>query len=273
METHIQPLRIGPFTLVRPLLPGPLAERWLALNEPAHSAHVAHRFRMRDRAEERRLVSALEAAGALAHPHILPIEQFTLGIAGAAWVVTPFTGSHDGLVTLTRLLKDKGGRMEPIEVERVMVQLLEASEYAHSAGVQHGEISMDEIVVDRRGSLAIEHYGVRRRLTSALGLASELAADEVRSLIGIGYTLLTGLPADEPRIAAARIVPRLDRPTRGPARGGWDQWLEDGLDPLLGYTSAGEALGALPGMGREVEGRAGPVVGVLTRMRRALGAM
>jgi serine/threonine protein kinase len=262
METHVQLLRIGPFSLVRPLHAGRLAERWLAVNEGAHSAHVAHRFRMGDRAEERRLVAAVESLSRLSHQHILPVEQFTLGIAGAAWVVTPFTGSHDGLVTLARLVQDKGGRMPASEVDHALAQLLEAVEYAHECGVQHGELHLDEIVVDRRGSLAIEHYGLQRRLSGSQDLASEVIRDEVRSIVELGYTLLTGLSAEEPRIVASRLIPRLDRR--------WDEWFEEGLDPMLGFASAAEALGALPGSRRGIEGRGGSVVTVISRVRRAL---
>jgi serine/threonine protein kinase len=261
METHIQPLRIGSLSLTRPLLAGRLAERWLALNESLHSAHVAHRFRMVDRSEERRLVAAVEALSNLSHPHILPVEQFTLGIAGAAWIVTPFTGSHDGLVTLSRLLVDKGGRMEAAEVDRALVQVLAAVEYAHDSGLQHGELSADEIVVDRRGSLAIEHYGLARRLSGSQDAASEVVRDEVRSIVELGYRLLTGRSAEEPRIVASRLVPRLD------AR--WDDWFEEGLDPMLGFATAEEALAALPGSRRVYE-RSSPVVTVISRFRRAL---
>lgn len=262
METHVQSLRIGPFALTRPLHPGLLAERWLAFNDATHSAHVAHRFRMRDRAEERRLVAAVESLSSLAHPHILPVEQFTLGIAGAAWVVTPFTGSHDGLVTLERLLADKGGRMPAVEAERALLQVLEAVEFAHDCGVQHGQLHAGEVVVDRRGSIAIEHYGVARRLAGAGDMASEVIRDEVRSIVELGYTLLTGRPAEEPRIAVTRLVPRLDRR--------WDEWFEEGLDPMIGFASAGEALAALPGLRREIEGRSGSVGTVISRVRRVL---
>ena len=50
------------------------------------------------------------------------------------------------------------------------------------------------------------------------------------------------------------------------------QWLDEGLDPMTGFLSAGEALASLPGMRREVEVKAGPVRTVLSRVKRALGA-
>jgi hypothetical protein len=94
--------------------------------------------------------------------------------------------------------------------------------------------------------------------------ASEVIRDEVRSLVGLGYWLLTGLPAEDPRIEAGRLIPRLDRR--------WDDWFNEGLDPLGGFATAGETLAGLPGIRRGVEGRerVGPVRTVLGRMRRAL---
>lgn len=266
MEARVERLRIGPYRLLRQLHKGGLAERWLALDEREESAHVAYRFRMgNDKSEQRRFVAAVEDLSGLAHAHILPIEQLALGIGGGAWVVTPFTGSHDGLVTLTSLVRDKGGRMEPAEADRTLTQLLEAVEYAHEQGHHHGPVDPSEVLVDRRGSLFIELYGLRRRLG---GLSSrpavEIARDEIRSIVEIGYSLLTGLPAEEPRIQAGRLVARLDRR--------WDDWFNEGLDPLGGFATAGEAIAALPGSRREVEARTkvSPVQTVIGRFRRAL---
>src|SRR5262245_13325638 len=124
MQARVERLRIGPYRLIRQLRPGGLGERWLAFNESDQTDHVAHRFRMsQDKAEQRRFVAAVEALSPLAHPHLLPIEQLSLGIGGGAWIVTPFTGSHDGLVTLASLVKDKGGRMTAPETERALLQL------------------------------------------------------------------------------------------------------------------------------------------------------
>jgi serine/threonine protein kinase len=270
--------RIGPFRLVRKLEAGRLGERWLAFNEQEQTPHVAHRLPLGGASESRRFIAAVEELAMLRHPHLLTIEQFSLAAAATGhgefgWVVTPFTGSHDGLVMLAGLGRDKaagpGRGMNPLEVERAMVQILEAVEYAHAAGHHHGPIGPEEILVDRRGSLSVELYGLRRRMAGAgsgPGLqvppASEVARDEVRSVVEMGYWLLTGLPAEEPRIEATRLVPRLDRR--------WDEFFAEGLDPLAGFASAAEALGSLPGIRRELEGRENPVQVVIRGVRRAL---
>lgn len=270
MESRVHRLRIGPFRLVQRLDVGPLTERWLALNEREESTHVAHRIRPgADRAELRRLVEGMERLSGLSHPHILPIEHFTLerSVAGkgdGAWIVTPYTGSPEGLLTLPLLREHKGGQMAPVEVERTLTHLLEASEHAHAAGFRHGPVSADEILVDRRGSVSIELYGLRRIIRDEETVSfPEVERDEVRSIVEIGYWLLTGLSAEEPRIRADRLVQRLDHR--------WDEWFDAGLDPMGGYLSAGEALSLLPGLRREVEIRTNPVRSVLGTVRRVLG--
>jgi serine/threonine protein kinase len=264
MEARVERLRIGPYRLIRQLQPGGLGERWLAFNEADQSDHVAHRFRMGyDKAEQRRFIAAVEALSSLAHPHLLPIEQLCLNVGGGGWIVTPFTGSHDGLVTLDSLSRDKGGRMTPPEAERALVQVLEGIEYAHAQGHHHGPVDPAEVLIDRRGSLAIELYGLRRRMGGmANRAAAEVARDEVRSIVQVGYWLLTGLPAEEPRIQAGRLMPRLDHR--------WDEWFNEGLDAASGFSTPSDALAALPCMRREVEERVSPVRTVIGRVRRAL---
>lgn len=275
MDTTDQSPRVGPFRLVRPLSPGKLAERWLALDERDNSTHVLHRFDLGgdrlggDRAERRRFLAAIEEASALRHPHLLAVKTFSMGTgvsAGAAWVVTPYTGSQEGLLTLSQLVRSKGGSLSPVEAERAVEQLLEAMTYAHAADRHHGPLSAEEVLVDRRGSLAIEMYGLRRRLAGFSSGNAELVRDEVRSVVELAYRLLTGLPADEPRIPAGRLVRKLDPR--------WDEWLEMGLDPTGGFATAFEALQALPSRAREFDRRerVGPVRVVLSRFRRAMGA-
>jgi hypothetical protein len=269
MESRVHRLRIGPFRLVQPLEAGPLAERWLALDEREESTHVAHRFRPgADRGEIRRLVAGMERLSGLSHPHILPIEHFTLerstGKGDGAWIVTPYTGTPEGLVTLPVLRDDKGGQMPPVEVERTLMHLLEASEHAHASGFRHGPVAAEEILVDRRGSVSIELYGLRRIIRGGEGGPfSEIERDEVRSIVEIGYWLLTGLSAEEPRIRADRLFQKLDHR--------WDEWFDAGLDPMAGFLSAGEAQALLPSHRREVEIRTNPVRSVLGTFRRVLG--
>lgn len=248
--------------LVRPLAPGVLGERHLALHERDHSSHVVHRTAARhDRASQKRFLDAIERIAALKHPHILPIEQFSTCPGGSGAVVTPYTGNQEGLVTLGSLLEMKGGRLGPNEADRALTHLLEAADYAHQLGLGHGPVDLSRVLVDRHGRASIELYGLERSLRGSAGVNAELMRDEVRSIAEIGYQLLTGLPADEPRIPAGRLLKKLPP--------GWDEWLERGLDGVSGYSTAAEAIDALPSSRRdepETQPRVS-VLGVLSRFR------
>lgn len=269
MQPRVERLRVGPYRLSRQLSQGPLGERWAAIHEQDQSVHVAHRFKTgKDSDLVNKIGHSARTISVLSHPHLLPIEACIGNIGGSVWVVNPFTGNHDGLVTLESLIRAKGGRMTPAEAERALVHILEAIGYAHGEGCHHGPMHAGEVLVDRRGSLTIELYGLRRMLTSlSQRPASEIARDEVRSVAEIGYFLVTGLSAEDPRIAAGRMFPRLDKR--------WDEWFNEGLDPLGGFGTAEEALAGLPGMRREVESREkiSPVQTVFRRMRQALSPL
>lgn len=239
-------LYFGPYRLVRPLAGSALAERWLALHERKLSSHVVHRFSpCVDKASQRRMLAAIELGQRLSGPHLLPIELFSLSINQQPCAVTPYTGNHEGLLTLLGLLEAKGGRMSAPEAERAMRHLLEAARHAHGVGQVHGEIGWDDVQVDRHGSCAIEFYGLGRRLGLVMGPTAELRRDEVRSIVEMGYRLVTGLSPDEPRIAPTRLNKRLDS--------SWDEYFELGLNAAGGFESASDALDALPSSSRERE--------------------
>jgi serine/threonine protein kinase len=261
-ETNERP-PIGPYRFVRPLEPGRLAPRWLAVHDRDHTSHIAHEFACRDRAEQRRFLSAFEAVAELEHPHILPVEQFAFADRHIAWLITPYTGNQEGLLSLASLLDAKGGRMSADEAERAIGQILSAMEYAHGRGELHGLMAADEVLVDRRGRISIELYGLARRLNGLTAGNSEVVRDEVRSVVEMGYRLLTGLSPEEPRIPAGRLADRLS-----PA---WDRWLEEGLDALTGgFSSASVAKAALPSAQRDQRPPVTSVRRVLGRVRAAL---
>lgn len=233
-------LAFGPYELVRELRPSGAIERHLALHPELLTHHVAYRFRFgATKAERRRFLDAVEKAAALNIPHTLRVEQFSLATPTEAWVISPYTGNHDGLMLLSDLLAVKGGQMESLEVTRVLSQLLEAIAEAHDEGVIHGPLSINEIHVDRSGSLDIELYGVKAAIIDDYD-CDELAREELRSIVALAYHLLTGVVADdEMYIEPTKLVTKLDTQ--------WDAFFAEGLDPAAGFESASEVLAAVPG--------------------------
>lgn len=256
--------RVGPYELTRPLRPGGLSQRGLALHTVEQTSHVLHRFAgCHDKAEQRRFIGAFQTVSCLDHPHILPLEGFFFDRTGVPCAVTPFTGDADGLLTLEGLLRVKGGQMEPEETERAIRQLLEACAFAHDVSIHNGPIGPDDVLIDRRGSVLIEFYGLSRQLRGLAVGNEELVRDEVRSVVEIAYLLLTGIRAEAPVIPAGRLVKRLD-----PL---WDEWLAYGLDPTEGFEDASHALESLPATRRERERK--PIVNVRSVLGRlGLGA-
>ena len=238
--------------------------RFLALHLADQSSHVAYRFPVVLGEQERERVRSIVArASLLAQAHILKIERFMFDPAGHPWIITPYTGDVDGLRSLGRLLRDKHGQMPPMEAERALMQILEAASFVHSqprtaggAGqdgaaplTHHGALTLEQVLVDRHGSLSIELYGLARalRCREAGGemLTPEIVRDEVRSIVEIGYQLVTSLRAEAPWIPAGRLVRMLDPR--------WDRWFERGLDPSRGFDTAEEALRELPSRAAPIE--------------------
>ncbi len=233
-------LAFGPYELVRQLRPAQSAERHLALHPELLTNHVAYRFRFdHPRTQRRRFLEAVEKAAALDIAHILRVEQFSLTSQSEAWVISPYTGNHDGLMLLSDLLGVKGGKMEALEVTRVLEHLLEAVGAAHGAGVVNGPVRIDEILVDRAGSLSIELYGISVAMQGEVN-TDELRQIELRSIAVIAYKLLTGIDASEDLlIEPNRLVPKLDT--------AWNAFFAEALDPAAGFATAAEMLGSIPG--------------------------
>ncbi|MBX3357367.1 MAG: hypothetical protein KF745_02965 [Phycisphaeraceae bacterium] len=238
--------RLGPYVLTRDLERCDLAERCLALHDVEQTSHLLYRFpTCRDKASQRRFLDAVEQIARVDHAHVLPIEQFAFDIAYRPWLVTPFPGAAGDVLTLARHVREKGGQLSPDEAERAVTQLLEAVESAHAVGVRHGPIGLGDVLIDRRGSLLVELYGLDRAMRGMGPGDAELARDEVRSVVEIGYQLITGLRAEAPLIPADRLVKKLDAH--------WARWLAHGLDPAGGFETVVEAIAALPSRRRVVE--------------------
>jgi serine/threonine protein kinase len=238
MATTQERSRLGPYVLTRPLARHPLAARWLALHERDESSHIAYQFPVcRDKAEQRRFLTAAEALAKVSHPHILRPELYTFDTLSHPWIICPFSGDADGVRPLSRLLRDKGGQLMLDEAQRAISQLLEAVTHAHEQGAHHGPLDLDDVLVTRFGGLEIELYGLSRQLRGLNVANQELVRDEIRSIVEIGYQLVTGLRCEAPIIPAQRLVKRL------PMR--WAAWLDQGLDPSGGFESPDEALAAL----------------------------
>lgn len=242
--------RFGPYSFVRALEPGRLGERWLALHDRDLSSHIVHRIVLRhDNHSRRKFLLGVQPLAELSHPHLLSVEQYSMDVSGRGCIVTPYTGSSDGLLTLAGLLQLKGGRLSASEARRATAHLLEAAAHAHERGQAHGHLTMDQILVDRHGRIQIELYGMERALGARITSTDDLIRGEVWSIIAIAYRMVTGQRADQPGTPMA-LGAGMPKVTDGTAKCkldlAWESFFTKGLDEIEGYSTAADALAALP---------------------------
>jgi serine/threonine protein kinase len=230
----------GPYKIIRALGSTRGVERFVVLCNKTDTNRLLYRFPTQPNHSYRRAqFDKMVALSTLEHPHLLKIESASYDDRGRLCTVSPYTGNHEGLVTLSDLLLQHGGRFTVHEAARAIGHLLSASAYAHAKGLAHGPISSDDILVDRSGSIQIELYAHQSLDRPASDPSPRsVVLDETRSIVELGYTLLTGLAINAERIAPTRMIKRLDR--------NWDTWFDIGLDPIDGFDSAEHALKALP---------------------------
>lgn len=225
--------RIGPYSLVTELAPHRLGRRWLGIRGGDADACMLHAFHAPQRQQHRRLIEAFERLARVRHPHLLGLHEFAFDHRGVAWLVTPYPGGPDGLTSLTTLLAQRGGSLPHAEVLRVVSQLLRTLALAHAAGLRHGPLLPDAVLVDPRGSLVIDLFGLEWCLAGCPAASSQ--HDEVRSVALLAQSMLIGSNF------AGAVAPGRHRDLVLTA------WLGLALAEHEGFESADRALEALEG--------------------------
>jgi hypothetical protein len=107
-------------------------------------------------ARERFLREARTAAR-LVHPHIVPLYTFGHAESLPYYVM----GYVDGESLETRLERD--GQLPAGEVRRITMELADALEYAHQAGIVHRDVKPDNVLLDRStGRAMLTDFGVAK---------------------------------------------------------------------------------------------------------------
>lgn len=217
------------------LAPHRLGPRWLASAGADGRTKVAYLVRAPESSMGASLLLRLRRVAVARAPHALPIESIEPDSSGTGfWIVCPYTGSADGLLTLGRLLAEKHeGRMEPDEARRAASQILQSLDHSQMCRLPHGPVAMDEILVDRCGRVVIELPGIEAALQGAEPIN---VAGEVRSVARCVFEMLTGVQATS--YASALRASGLSR--------AWRAWLSKGLREDGGFGSAAQALATLP---------------------------
>ena len=239
MSNALRAEHFGPYKVIRALGTTRGVDRYVVLCTRSDTNRMLYRFPNLPHHQQRRtLFDAMVTLGMIDHPHLLRVESASYDDRGRLCVITPYTGNHEGLVTLSDLLGQRGGKLGVLEASRAIEHLLAGSAYAHQHSVVHGTLQSDQILVDRFGSIQIELYGYPALMRLTATNRRAMMADEIRSIAELAYTMITGLTGNADRLAPSRVDKKLDRR--------WDTWFEIALDPIDGFEDSGHALRALP---------------------------
>ncbi|HEV3142026.1 MAG TPA: protein kinase [Vicinamibacterales bacterium] len=150
--------QFGPYTIIGPLGEGGMASVYKA-HQPAVNRDVALKILGRHFMQDPEFITRFKheawVVAQFQHPHILPVFDFGES-DGLTYLVMPFIkgGQLSDLMTGTPM------RLEM--VDRIIRQICDALDYAHSKGVIHRDIKPTNILVDERLNCLVSDFGIAR---------------------------------------------------------------------------------------------------------------
>ncbi|MBI3464882.1 MAG: protein kinase, partial [Planctomycetes bacterium] len=128
----------------------PQLEREVALKVPQAGRVVTAEAR-------ERFLREAKAAAQLRHPHIVPVYE--AGSDGThSYIASAFIEGR----TLAQVLAD--GPMDFKKTARIVKDLAQALDYAHSLGIVHRDVKPGNIMIDTNGQALLTDFGLARRL-------------------------------------------------------------------------------------------------------------
>jgi DNA-binding SARP family transcriptional activator len=239
-----------------------------------------------------RFVREIRLTGRLLHPHILPLLD-SGEVGGRPWFATP---CHEGESLRSRLSRE--GRIPAEEAVRLAGELADALGYAHDHGVEHRDVSPENILLSG-GHAQLTNLGVARALDTAagggsltdtgvlVGTAAYMSPEQARgdrdvdarsdiySLGAVLFEMLTGEPLFSGPTPQAIMAKRAADATPGASRlaglpSGMVRVLRRALteEPEDRYDTIGEFAAALPDALSAQEPRRWAWRNVLAALRR-----
>lgn len=150
--------QFGPYQVVAPLGEGGMAAVYKGY-QPGIDRYVALKVLPRQLARDPQFIKRFEqeakVLAKLQHPHILPIHDYGQ-VDAYTYIVMPFIESGD----LTDILQAR--RLALSEIGRIIGQVGDALDYAHTQGVIHRDVKPSNILVDQRVNCLLTDFGIAK---------------------------------------------------------------------------------------------------------------
>lgn len=156
----------GSYRIVEPLGEGGMASVYKAY-QANMDRYVALKVLPRHFANDAQFVARFEqeakVLAKLRHPHILPVHDY--GQAdGFTYLVMPYI---EGGTLINALNKDP---LPLPEIERIVSQVGDALDYAHTQGIIHRDVKPSNVLVDERGNCMLMDFGIAKMVESSNNL-------------------------------------------------------------------------------------------------------
>lgn len=158
--------QFGQYRIIEPLGEGGMAAVYKAY-QPSVDRYVAIKVLPQQFAKDPNFISRFEQEARilakLQHPHILPVYDH--GQAdGYTYIVMPLVAEG----SLTDFLVNNKPTLT--DIQRIISQIGDALDYAHSQGIVHRDIKPGNILIDTRGNCLLTDFGIAKMLENTVQL-------------------------------------------------------------------------------------------------------
>ncbi|WP_043667033.1 protein kinase domain-containing protein [Streptomyces xylophagus] len=222
----------GRYLLHEPIGTGGMGVVWRAWDERLQRWVAVKCARLDDDRATRRLMGEARNAGRLHHPNIVAVFDY-VDEGTTCWIIMEYVPSR----SLAQIMAERGP-LAPEEAGSIGCQIADALVKSHSAGVVHGDVTPENILVTEEGVARLTDFGISRALghdvtQSTTGtvrgkpryLAPELAkgqaAGEKADVFSLGASLFAAVEGQSPYGEAEHLMTYLARAVEGhiePAR-------------------------------------------------------
>ncbi len=214
MEVRMKEARIlGDYTIIKQIGQGSLGSVYLAEHrfmKKHYILKVLPEELSSDRSFIQRFEEDIASLALLDHPNIVKIHNVSYS-QGQYFLVTDCVVDELGETTnLTQYLIARGKRLEEDELVRLLKQIAEALDYAHSKKLVHRGLKLNNILVGKSAGSQIELYLSDFGLSRIIGVGSVLTRTykNVAEALGIPMnTTKTGQERYTPSLEAAKVIP------------------------------------------------------------------